>query len=333
MFALVKTEQKREVTFQEVPLPVLSAGEALVKVEYCGVCGSDLHAYNHAPGYEFVQMPRILGHEISGTVVEVFDDRDKHLINRQVITESIQFCGNCETCRSGRTNICERFRCMGLHMDGGMAQFVKCETRFIQPIPEGLPSEIAALVEPLSIAVHAVDTIGNIRDGEKVWVQGPGTIGFFTGLVCRARGAEVVLSGLPMDWDARLRHASTFGMKPFVTGEMEVPADKVDVLFECSGSPKGVLSGLDRLKKGGRAVFVAMYEHDVTLAMTKAIRNEWKFSASYGCQPKDYQKAFVILQEYAKELEQIISLYPLQRGAAAFADALDKKVMKPILKI
>lgn len=134
MLAVVKTKNPKEVVVRKAPVPVLNPGEVLIEVEFCGICGSDLHAYNHAPGYEFVELPRILGHEASGVVVTVYDDKDQNLLGKRVVIESIQNCGDCATCRSGRTHICEKFQVIGLHFDGGMAQFVKCNSRFVQPI-------------------------------------------------------------------------------------------------------------------------------------------------------------------------------------------------------
>jgi L-iditol 2-dehydrogenase len=227
MLAVVKTEQIQEVIVQEIEKPKLEDGEVLIKVDYCGICGSDLHAFNHAPGYEFVQMPRVLGHEVTGTVVEVSNPEFDHLLDQRVITESIQYCGNCPNCIEGKTHICENFQVMGLHFDGGMGQYAKCAARFVQVIPEDFPVRLAALVEPMAIAVHAVESIARVKPGENILVQGPGIIGFFTGLACLEAGAKVTLSGLPTDVQARLSHASRFGMDTHVVGESPQPPQKV----------------------------------------------------------------------------------------------------------
>jgi L-iditol 2-dehydrogenase len=331
MLAAVKTRQKGEVVVKSVEQPRLSADEVLIRVDYCGVCGSDLHAYNHAPGYEFVQGPRILGHELSGEVVEGFGGAGRPLLHKRVTVESIQYCGECPTCRSGRTHICERLRVIGLHFDGGMAQYVKCDSRFVREVPGPLSNLAASLAEPMSIAVHAVEAIGKVGAGERVLVQGAGIIGFFTGIVCRSLGAEVIIAGLPKDRETRLVHAATFGMVPHVVGESGWIRDKADVVFECSGSPQGVLASLEMLKKGGRAVFVALYEASVELFLTRAVRNEWQLLTSYGCRPDDYTRAFGILQQYESQLQQMVSVYPLAQAGQAFADALQQKVLKPVL--
>lgn len=333
MLAAIKTKMPREIKVNELLTGDLSHGEVLIKVEYCGVCGSDLHAFNHAPGYEFVDMPRILGHEVSGTVVEVLNKEHINLLNKRVITESIQYCKKCSNCLKEKTHICENFQVRGLHLDGGMAQYMKCDARFVQEIPNDLPLSLASLAEPMSIAVHAVETIGKVKEGDVVLVQGPGIIGFFCGLVCLSQGARVILSGLSEDYHARLCYASKFGMESYIVGSSDIPFDKVDVLLECSGSVKAVEEGIKVLKKGGKAVFVALYEEESTFFLTKAVRNEWAFLFSYGCRPEDYLRSFEIIKRFSEPLEEVVAYYPLEKVNQAFEDAMQKKVLKPVLKM
>jgi L-iditol 2-dehydrogenase len=305
----------------------------LVKVEYSGICGSDLHAYKQAKGYEFVQSPRILGHELSGTVVETYKEEHKNLIHERVVAEAIYFCGECENCKNNRANICTSFQVMGLHFDGGMAEYVKCKAALLQKIPTQVPSVLAALTEPMSVAIHAVEIIGKVKKGDYVWVQGSGIIGFLVGLVCKNIGAKVIISGLPQDKEHRLVHAPLFGMIPHVESESPLLKDKVDVVFECSGSAKGVNSGIERVKKGGKLVFVALYEKDINMPLNIAIRNELNLLTTYSCKSDEYGRALEIINRYQKELLEIISVYALDRAEDAFNDALAQKNLKPILKI
>src|SRR5699024_8587384 len=178
--------------------------ELLIKVEYCGICGSDLHAASHAKGYEFVPKPIILGHEISGVVVDAGTKVDKKLINSRVIVLPGNFCGNCEYCKNGQDNICLNISGIGLHYDGGMAEYVKVKANQIIVLPQELPSDIAALTEPLAVAIHAVERIGDQINDKKVLVQGCGIIGMFTAIAAKNKGADVTISGLQRDWDHRL---------------------------------------------------------------------------------------------------------------------------------
>lgn len=333
MQALLKTKNVKELIIKDVTLPELAPGEALIKVEYCGVCGSDLHAYNHAPGYEFVEMPRILGHEIVGTVVAVAGEDLNTFINKKVVAESIQHCGICQCCRGKRTNICENTQVMGLHFDGGFAEYVKCKIKYLKEIPANMSACLAVLTEPMTIAVHAVEAVGMVNQGDVVLVQGPGIIGLFVAVISKALGAKVILSGLKRDYEARLSHARDFGIEIYIVDEGENLQEKVDILFECSGSSKAVNQGLQSLKKGGKAVFVALYESSTDLFITKAVRNEWALLTSYGSKPEDYIRAFEILNRFSLQLENIISLYQLPAAKNAFEDAMKQKILKPVLEL
>ncbi|MFG6114154.1 zinc-binding dehydrogenase [Halobacillus sp. MO56] len=333
MLAAVKTEQKQEIVLQEQPIPHLKEGEVLVQVDYCGVCGSDLHAFHHARGYEFVPKPIILGHEISGKVIETYDSSLNHLKGKNVIVESMHYCNKCENCRKGRKSICERNQVIGLHFDGGMAEFVKTNASFIREYPEDLSSQIAALSEPMSIAVHAVEKAGDINENHTVLIQGPGIIGFCVSLVCIQKRAKVILSGLEKDYDNRLSKCSVFGITLHVA-ETGLLDEKADVVFECSGANAAVQAGWKHLKKGGRAVFVALYGQETSIYLTELVRNEWPLITSYGCDPKDYERAFTLLKTYeGLLLEHVVTLYSLSEVDQAFKSGSNQTVLKPVLAI
>ncbi|WP_339226858.1 alcohol dehydrogenase catalytic domain-containing protein [Oceanobacillus sp. FSL K6-2867] len=333
MLAAVKTSETMHLNVAEVPTPELSSGEVLLKVEYCGVCGSDLHAYKNSKGYEFVKAPRILGHEVVGIVVETFEKENEHLIQRRVVAEAINFCGECENCQNNRSNICENFKVLGLHMDGGMAQFVRCKANLLQPVVEEVPSELAALTEPVSVAVHAVEVITHVKKGDHVWIQGAGIIGFLVGLICKHNGAKVTIAGLPQDKENRLVHAESFEFDTYVETESAPVERKVDVFFECSGSQKGVEAGIQRVKKGGKFVFVALYEKDINLPLNILVRNEVNLLTTYSCKSDEYGRSLELIKQYKNEISKIIRIYPLNQASQAFLDALSQKTLKPILQL
>lgn len=332
MLAAIKTEKSKEIVVGEIDCPVLKKGEVLIKVSNCGVCGSDLHAYNHSKGYEFIPKPIILGHEIAGKVVEVYDSSLTKWIGKNVIVESIHYCATCKNCQEGRKHICNNRRLIGLHKNGGMCEYVKAKAVYVKEIPGRMPMQIAALSEPLSIAVHAVDSIAHVQKDQVVLVQGPGIIGFFVSLVCMERGARVILSGLEQDYESRLSKCLDFGITPHIADKKSL-TEKIDVVFECSGSNLAVDYGFRHLKKGGKAVIVALYEESTNLFLTHLVRNEWSILTSYGCNPEDYKASFEILIRHSELLKKIISIYPLEKVAQAFRDGIEKKVLKPIISI
>lgn len=334
MKALVKTETINEFKVEEKPKPSLEKDEVLIKVEYCGVCGSDLHAANHAKGYEFVPKPIVLGHELSGYIIEMHEDSNKkHLLNSRVVVEPGIYCNECEQCLNGQRNICSNIKIFGLHCDGGMAEFVKVKEDQIHQIPETLPSNLAAMTEPLSVALNAVGKVGNSLKNQNVLVQGCGIIGLFVAITAKNYGANVTISGLEKDWEHRLRHAKSFGIETEIVEDTSPKMKDFDFLFECSGSSIAAETGMFRLKKGGTSVLVALYEQDVKFPVNMMVRGEINVLSSYGFKSSDFQQAFIILDKYKEPLKNIISIYPLVDGAIAFSDANQQKVLKSIIKM
>lgn len=332
MKALVKTQIKDEFILEEREIPRISEDEILIKVEYCGVCGSDLHAASHAKGYEFVPKPIILGHEFSGIVTKVASKHNEHLLNKRVIVVPGVFCGECEQCKSGRENICINVKGIGLMSDGGMAEYVKVHANQIIETPNDLPQEIAALTEPFSVAIHAVERLGDKIENKNVLVQGCGIIGMFTAIAAKSKGANVTISGLERDWEHRLSRAETFGISTEIFEKLDGNATKYDYLFECSGSSIATENAISRLKKGGEMVLVALYEQKVEFPMNTIVRGEINVLSSYGSTIKDFHSAIEVLRTNKEEFSNLIQVYQIEEGENAFIDAKEQKVLKPIIQ-
>lgn len=333
VLALVKTKERNTFKVEDKSLPQLERDEVLIKVEYCGVCGSDLHAANHDKGYEFVPNPIILGHELSGVVTKVHPDNNQDdLVGLRAVLFPGEYCKECEHCKNNRVNICSNIQGVGLHYDGGMAEYVKVKSNLIQKIPDTLPSDIAALAEPLTVAIHAVQN-GNIKNNDKVFVQGCGIIGLFAALVAKEHGADVTISGLQKDWNYRLKHAKMFGLKTEIYEEQSNGENEYDTIFECSGSSLAAEGSITRLKKGGKLVVVALFNDDVRFPINIMVRREIDVLTSYASLPEDFKKAFIFLEKYQELIKQIVSIYPLEKGALAFSDAQKQKVLKPLIKM
>lgn len=330
MKAITKTEIPNTIRTVEKSIPSLDEGEVLIEVAYCGVCGSDLHAVNHSKGYEYVTTETTLGHEISGKVVEVNNVQNKVLLNQNVIVESMHYCGHCENCLSGRYSICINNQVIGLHFDGGMAPYVKTKEKYVRPIFDHLPLNIASLMEPMSIAYHAINKLPNLQKGEKVLVQGPGIIGFLIGLLCADKQADVFISGLEKDYEYRLSKAEQFSMEPVVIDQQNFQ-EPVDYIFECSGSTAALHQGIKNLKKGGKIVLVALYGQHTSLFLTDFVRNEWPLITSYGCDPNDYQQSLNYLIKYQNQLQEIITSYSLKQASEAFEASQAQQVLKAVI--
>ncbi|MBC7335058.1 MAG: alcohol dehydrogenase catalytic domain-containing protein, partial [Clostridia bacterium] len=164
MKALVLTAYK-QLEIQDVPTPEPGAGEILVRVRACGICGSDVHGFDGSTGRR--RPPIIMGHEASGVVAKIGDGVSRFRPGDRVTFDSTIYCGRCEFCRQGRINLCENRRVLGVscaeyRQDGAFAEYVVVPEHIAYRLPDSVSFEQAALIEPLSVALHAVDR-GNFR--------------------------------------------------------------------------------------------------------------------------------------------------------------------------
>ena len=183
---------ERHLAVEEMDPPRPGPGEALVEVERSGVCGSDLYIYE---GRRKVQLPRILGHEFVGVIREMDKGAGTPFrAGERVVAEPIIGCGVCLACRRGQYNVCQTRVILGAETHGVFAEYVKVPLLNLFKVPEGVPSEEAALVQPAAVAVHTVRRAG-FQAGETAAVLGAGPIGALIAMVARASGAtEVVLT-------------------------------------------------------------------------------------------------------------------------------------------
>jgi len=250
----------RTIALADVPEPAAPApGHALVRTLRVGVCGSDLHAYNGRQ--MFVEYPRILGHELAVEVLAVNGEAEWKPGDIGCVNPFLS-CGECPTCRVGRTNCCTRLRTLGVHIDGGM-----CE-RFTLPVAklhrgEGLTLEQLATVEPLCIGHHAVRR-GAPRPGERVLVTGAGPIGLAVVEGLRGSGAQVTIAERSL---ARRRFLSeTLGDR--LGGARVAHSTEgllAELVIDATGSPAAMNAAPEHVAHGGRLVFVGHHPGDISL--------------------------------------------------------------------
>src|SRR5919199_1629658 len=205
--------QPGALELREVPRPTPREGEVIVEVAGASICGSDLHMAEWHPMARWMKTPVILGHEFGGVVAEVGRGVADFQPGDKVAAESVIWCGRCPPCRAGKTHICLERRLFGIHEPGGIAEAVAWPQRLLHRLPSSLPPDQAALVEPTTVAVHAV-MLQPPGPGDVVLVTGPGPIGLLAGLVARAAGARVLVAGTPADTSARLPAAARLGLEP-----------------------------------------------------------------------------------------------------------------------
>lgn len=252
-----------EVKVGELPDPKPGPGEVLVKVEACGVCGTDLHiADGHfAP----TPYPIVPGHEFAGTVVDVGDGVDTGVaVGHRVAVDPSLFCGHCASCRRGRGNLCLHWGATGDTVDGAFAELVTVPAANAYLLPDHLSIEQGALVEPLSCAVHGVRRLGT-EAGEKALVVGVGTMGLMLVALLERAGLEVTAVDRV---DAKLDLAAGLGARHTATSVEELDGRQYDAVVDVTGVAPVIEQALDAVVRGGRFLVFGVAPADARVALS-----------------------------------------------------------------
>jgi L-iditol 2-dehydrogenase len=245
-----------EVVLEERATPSPGPREVLVEITSVGVCGSDVHYYEHGRiGPHIVREPLILGHESAGRVAAVGADVTKHTTGDRVTLEPGVPCGRCSECRAGRYNLCPDVVFFATPpVDGTFAEYVVIHEDFAFALPDSLSDDVGALMEPLSVGIWACRKAG-VTAGDRVLVTGAGPIGLLAMQVALAFGAtQVEVADVN---EARLALAARTGATRTLISGRDEPAT-ADALIECSGHPAALSAGIAALRPAGTAVLVGM---------------------------------------------------------------------------
>lgn len=340
MKAIVQTGPER-VEVQEFDEPTPGPGEVLVGVHTAGLCGSDAHAYQYEAGYEWIPIPRIMGHEYSGTVVAVGPDIEAFAVGDTVVEEPIHDCGDCFQCNNGQPNVCQNFSITGMHRDGAYADYTVVEPRHLHAVPDAVPLVHAAVTEPVSIATRAVFTQSRVTPGDTVLVEGPGPIGVFVAGVADSMGANVLVSGLSKDRSARFPVLEEMGI-PTIDVQRDGLDDRTesftdglgfDVVFDTTGHESGVETAVEQVRKGGQIVSVGLPGAASEIFMTPVVRGEIDLNTSYGSTWTNFEQALRLMEREAFDLDAIIDTsFEVSDPTAAFESFLASETVKPTFR-
>ncbi len=290
----------KDLRVETCPVPEARPGEVVIRVRRAGVCGSDLHYFTHGYCGPFVPTrPFILGHELVGEVEAVVPAGTQSLasatslpLGARVVVNPARACGFCEYCKNGRGNLCRKTIMLGSASttpptDGAFCRFVVVRADQCHPVPARMDDSLAAMMEPLAVAVHAVKRAGNVS-GRSVLVTGGGPIGLLVAMTARAYGATaVVLSEVVR---ARREQALTFGvdavLDPAATDlaqqVTDLTGDGFDVAFEASGAPPALRQAFDLVRPGGTIVQIGTIgTADVPFPANQVMVREIQFLGSF----------------------------------------------------
>ena len=343
MKALVLTQYDR-LDYQDVPQPQVGPEDVLVEVKACGICGSDVHGMDGSSGRRIP--PIIMGHEAAGVIAGTGDQVSGWEVGDRVTFDSTISCGTCHFCRRGRINLCDRRRVLGVscnefHQDGAYAQYVPVPQNIVYRLPDGLSFEHAAMVEPVSIAVHAVRRVP-VDLNDTALVVGTGMIGLLVVQALRAAGCGRIF-GVDIQPD-RLQLACRLGAdESFSPNDTDVVEEVLkrtdgrgaDVAFEAIGFAETVTTAIASVRKGGSIGLVGNLTPQVDLPLQAVITRELTLYGSCASSG-EYPACLEMIARGTIDVEALLSaVAPLSEGAQWFArlrrqeDGLMKVVLQP----
>ncbi|MGG2110132.1 2,3-butanediol dehydrogenase [Lysinibacillus pakistanensis] len=269
----------KDLRLENIEEPSTKKGEVKLKVEWCGICGSDLHEYTAGPIFIPADQPHpltgdkapiVMGHEFSGQVVEVGEGVTTVQVGDRVAVEPIYNCGECEPCKQGLYNLCEKMGFYGLAGGGGgFSEFTSVPEHMLHKLPEGVSYEQGALVEPSAVALHAVKQ-SKLKVGDKAAVFGTGPIGLLVIEALKAAGASEIYA-VELS-EQRREKAAEFGAIAIdpATGDAVEQIQKltnggVDVAFEVTGVPPVLKQAIHSTKFNGETMVVSIFEKEAPI--------------------------------------------------------------------
>ena len=311
----------RDLRLETVPDPIPSPDEVLLRVDYCGICATDVEEYLYGPVFIFgdepnpvtgKKMPLITGHEITATVDGLGSSVSNVAVGDRVALNTVLTCGDCWWCRNGVEVQCPGMAVAGFALDGGLAQLMAWPASEVIPLPDSVDSEQAAFVEPTSVALQAVER-SRMEAGETVAVLGAGTIGLLIAQAARAAGGRVI---------AIDRRAQSLDLARQLGADAVLHADKddveaslleltggvgPDVVFDSAGAPQTPTQAVRWVRRGGRALLVAIYASTPQFDFNDVVGTAKEVIGSIAYQRKDVERAVELMAAGAIRTDFLIS--------------------------
>lgn len=318
-------EEPGKVIFKDVEKPVRKKGEALLKLLYGGICGSDLGSYKGT--FAYFDYPRIPGHEFSAEIIEVDEENEQGLVPGMVVTCNPYFnCGHCYSCQHGHVNACMDNQTMGCQRDGAFQEYITIPIERVYN-GKGLDPKLLAAIEPFCISYHGVSR-ADVKKKDKVLVVGAGTIGILAAVAAKEKGAEVYIADI---CQGKLEMAKDFGVDGTIWNdtsehfEQEVKritsGNGFDVTIEAVGLPSTFQNCIDAACFGGRVVLIGVGKNNLDFNFTLLQKKELNVFGSRNALKKDFVELIDIVKEGNTLLEKVITnVYSFHDGAKAFED-------------
>lgn len=328
--------EPNKVELEDIEIPEPGSNEILLKIAYCGICGSDLHAFRG--DHPFIPLPATPGHEFSAKVEKLGENVTGFQRGDRVTVEPSLTCGECYNCRIGLYNICENLRVMGCQGDGAMADYLIVPSDKVISIPDRLSLKDAALSEPMAVGVHAAKRAGGLLN-KNVVIIGAGIIGLAVLIsVVKAGAKNITIVDLN---DQRLDKADILGATRTINAtrvdavkkiNANKPFEGIDVVFECVGVEKSIRDAIEIVRKGGKIIVVGVFGKDTKVQMAYVQDRELELMGSLMYIRRDFTEAIQMLNEGEIRTSLFISkIFPLEKAQKAFEEAFKKEQNLKIL--
>jgi len=330
-----------QLEMAELPETKPEAGEVLIRVAACGICGSDVHGYDGSSGRRVP--PIVMGHEAAGTVAALGDGVTDFAAGDRVTFDSTVYCDTCAPCRRGEINLCDNRQVLGVscaeyRRAGAFAEYVAVPSRIVYRLPDGLSFAEAAMLEAAAVAVHAVSLAQSFPESTAL-VVGVGMIGLLAAQALRAAGCSRVFVA---DVDgSRLKLAQDLGATAVLSAETDIAKQVLqltggagtDVVVEAVGRTETVTASVESVRRGGTVVLVGNISREVSIPLQKVVTRQIRLQGSCAS-AGEYPRAMELLASGAIQVKPLITaIAPLADGPQWFArlHAREPNLMKVVL--
>ncbi len=333
-------EEYNHFVYKDVPEPVLGTNDVMVRVKACGICGSDVHGMDGSTGRRIP--PLIMGHEASGIIAEVGSNVNKIQPGERVTFDSTVYCGTCFYCRRGDINLCDHRRVLGVscdeyHQNGAFAEFVTVPQHIIYPLPEKISFEQSAMVEPCSVAFHAVERTSASSHDTAV-VVGAGIIGLLVVQILRAgEWRQIVAVDIEADkLKLACKLGADVGLNPgredVISCIKKMTGNRgADAAFDAVGIEASLTTAIDSLRKGGALTLIGNLSSNVNLPLQTVVTGEFTLNGSCASRG-EYPVCLDMIAAGTVKVDSLITaVAPLAEGDRWFRRLYQKE--KDLLKV
>lgn len=332
-------KEKHDMQIKEIPYAEPKENEVLIRVHFCGVCGTDVHIYEGDKGSAEVNGETILGHELSGEIAQVGANVTRFKAGDRVVVDPNDYCGICYYCTNAMKHLCVNMVGLGTAADGGFAEYLTVPEHLVYSIPDGISYEVAAMIEPISCCLHGLD-LTEIKPGNTVMVVGAGNIGMIMVQMAKHMGAAKVIVVDPIR--TRLERAKEYGADALIDptsddtkailAEQEIEC--VDRVIDCAGLVSTAQYSVEHAGKGAIVMLFGLTGPDdvAQIKPFELFKKELTIKSSF-VNPDTFNRSIRLLQAKVVDVDQIITdIVPLDDIKMVFDTKLYSKNGKVLIQ-